>query len=143
MDSFSFCLSHACHKSSLYLLQFWMIILLESVSRLQVFPFRYFKHIILLPSGFKCFCQKKKNQLIVLWGFPCIWLCFSLADFKILSLTFAILIWYILVWVYLSSFFETLCASCTWMSVFFFNLGKFLSNTFWLSLSFPSGIPRM
>ena len=58
-----------------------------------------------------------KNQLIVLRKFPYMKLIFSLADFNILSLflIFAILITMCLVVV----FFGTLCASWTWMSVFF------------------------
>ena len=53
-------------------------------------------------------------------------LCFSLAPFRILSLTFAILI-IIYLGVDLLRFilFEILCASCTWISVSFFKFRKF------------------
>ena len=49
----------------------------------------------------------QKNQLIALWVLPCINICFciSLAVFRILSLTFAILIIYVFLQVYLGSSF--------------------------------------
>ena len=45
----------------------------------------------------------QRNQLIAFWGSPCIWLCFSLTAFRIISLTFVILIMILLVWVCLDS----------------------------------------
>ena len=70
---------------------------------------------------------------------------FSFAAFRILSLTFAILIFGVGIIGFI--LFGTLCDSCTWLSVSFFRFRKFYaiisSNTFLtpLSLSYPSGTP--
>ena len=67
-----------------------------------------------------------ENQLIdSCWGdFLVVTFCLSLAAFRILSLTFAILIisWYEFLWVHI---FGTHCYFCTWISVSFLCLGVF------------------
>ena len=101
---------------------------------------------MLLSLAYKVSAKKSADSLM---GVPC----FSLPDFKILSLslTFVILIMICLgVDHFGFIFFGTLCASLTWISVSIPRLGKFsaiiLSNTFLpfsLSLSSPSGTPIM
>ena len=72
-----------------------------------------------------------KNQLITLWGFPCIlFLCVSLAAFNIFSLN---LIFVSLINMCLGAFllgfilYRTLCTSWTWVAISFPMVGKFLT----------------
>ena len=119
-------------------------------SWLYVFPFITLN--ILCHSFLFCRVSAEKSAYSLM-GVPLyVTCCFSLAAFNILSLllSFAILTTMCLgVNVFVFILFGTLCASWTWMSVFFHMLGTFsaimFSNMFSapFSLSSPSGTPIM
>ena len=83
--------------------QFWIITLPNNTYGtllLVVILFQHFKYIMLIHSGLQ---NSAENLLITLWEFPLfvtVW--FSLADLKILPLTFAIFFVYDLMWFSLS-----------------------------------------
>ena len=132
MKAFSFCFSGI----SLSLLQFWMITLIVRVllvvsfflSVLWLYHSNYFWPVKFL----------LKNQLLALWGyFLCITSCFSVAAFKILSLTL-ILDNFIIICLGEDHFelklFVNLCASWTRMSNLSPDLGS--SQSLFLKISF-------
>ena len=95
------------------------------------------------PSGFQIFCRKVSRVPYEHHLYMTIY--FSFVAFRILSNLCHfnhVMSWCGFVWVHL---FGTLCASCTWISVSFFRVGKFLavisSDIFLIpfSLFYPSG----
>ena len=100
------------------------------------FSFKYFRHIMPLPSGLQSIYwknkKKKKNKnLIVWWGFCCMWLVVLLLfAFKIISLSLIFVI-LIIIGIYLDTdilvfvLFGTFCASWVWISISFCKWGMF------------------
>ena len=115
--------------------------MLGRVFGVACFPFHYFKYIVQLPLACRLSAEKSAESLL---GVPLyVTYCFSLAAFNIfpLSLIFAPLQFVLLGSSLVDLDRDSLCF-CTWMSVSFLRLGKFLaimpSNMFsapFLSLS--------
>ena len=102
-----------------------MLTLWWSILGSRFFPF----NILNISCHSLLFCKVSgKNQLIALWGFPCMWFFLFLflpLEFSRNFLTFAILIMICLgVGLFGFIFFETLCNSCTWILVSFFRFSK-------------------
>ena len=136
---------------SWFLPHFWRTVLLGIGLFIdRFFSFHLFNTLpfVYLPPKFLM-----RNLQIILSRMACMWwFCFSLAAFKILylSLAFESLIKICLnVGLFEFILFGTLCASCIWISVFFFKFGNFYtiisSNIFLISfsLSSPSGTTKL
>ena len=117
----------------------------ENVARQSILGCRFFSFITLnpatlfWPAGFLL-----KSQLVALWEFPCMELVAFPLLMLIFTLYFKFLPFQLLCFLVLFGFilFGTLCASWTWMSVYFPRLGMFAamisSNIFPAFLSFFS-----